>query len=353
MSQKKTDKKQMPVAAFNLPIGQCSFIGDGDQAKKLRLTLYDGSIVKHWYWGNLAFDLSSMKLAKKSVPILADHDTARRIGFSDNASFDGKFVLEGKPLNNEDAAAIQRDSDEGYPFEASLRFDPDRSKIEYIKDGQVVTVNGRTLTGPGALISNAMIMEGSVCTFGALTDCHTETFTDYMEGIAMPEKDEKNKNEQQVAAMTVAKFTAEYPEIFAEVTKNSFEEGQKDVRDAFGKFVEKFGDDPELLVQQFAKGASLTDAITAQNAKLKKKLADKDGQQAAPAADGKPVVDPALQEFSDDAADAKPAEAKLQTDEQLKETFAKSAELQDEFGGRVEDYVAVVRAEADGRVHIS
>ena len=138
-----------------------------------------------------------MKLAKKRVAILADHDTTRRVGFSDSASFDGKFVMVGTPLDNEESAAIQADADKGFPFEASLRFDPKKSKIEYIKDGQTAEVNGRTLKGPGALISSAVIMEGSVCTFGALNDCQTETFTDYMEGIVMPENQQTDKQQQQ------------------------------------------------------------------------------------------------------------------------------------------------------------
>jgi hypothetical protein len=164
----------MPKSATGFTGGVCEFSQGAGDKDRFRLTLYDGTINQHFYWGNLGFDLKTMKLAKESIPILADHDNNKRLGFSDRASFAGKFVLEGPSLRNDLAAAIQKEATAGFPFEASMRFDPVKSKIEYIKDGQTATVNGRTLTGPGALITNAMIMEGSVCTFGALAGCKTE-----------------------------------------------------------------------------------------------------------------------------------------------------------------------------------
>ena len=64
-------------------------------------------------------------------------------------------------------------------------------------------------------------------------------------------------------------------------------------------------------------------------------------------------VDPASQEFSDDAADIKNSNPPAQqTDEQLAETFKKSAKLQKEFGS-AGDYAAFIRADAAGQVSIS
>ena len=145
-TKKLTDEQLQNLSKFNMA-GQVCFAA-GEDKKNVRLILYDGSIVDHWWFGKLAFDLGTMKLEKKRIPILIDHDTDRRAGYSTGASFDGKFVLEGRLLSNsKDAQAIVGDIKEGFPFEASLRFDPAKSKIEHIRKDEETTVNGRRLAG--------------------------------------------------------------------------------------------------------------------------------------------------------------------------------------------------------------
>ena len=155
--------------------GEGTFVA-GEEKNKVRLTLYDGGIQKNWYWGNLAFELSSMKLAKKKVPILYEHDTGNRLGYSTKVELEGKFIMEGELLDNEEAGRIKTDADGGFPFEASLRFDPERGIYEHIKEKEKVEVNGRVLKGPGTVIRNAVIMEASICVFGRLAHTGIETF---------------------------------------------------------------------------------------------------------------------------------------------------------------------------------
>jgi hypothetical protein len=50
--------------------------------RSLKMTAYSGKVIKnHWYWGNLAIDTAGLKLSKKEIPILSDHDTSKKIGF--------------------------------------------------------------------------------------------------------------------------------------------------------------------------------------------------------------------------------------------------------------------------------
>ena len=57
--------------------------GDGEKKPQLDMLAYSGGIIKgHWYWGDLAIDLSGMSFPKKKFPILEDHMTDKKIGFA-------------------------------------------------------------------------------------------------------------------------------------------------------------------------------------------------------------------------------------------------------------------------------
>jgi len=260
----ETKHSDIPAGAFELTWNGAVSCFTDDEKNKVRLTLYDGSVVKHWYWGNLAFDMEGIKLAANRIPILGEHDTQKRVGVSTDATFDGAFILVGELLKNSPTAGeYRRDSIDGFPFQASLRFDPNKSKFEFVKDGETVEVNGNKLTGPGTLFSKTCIMEGSICVFGALKNTKSEMF--------------KNGNADD--ALLVAESL-----------------GDKSVRDLFGKFAERFGDDPAFCIEQFNKGATLEQATAAMVGKLKaerQQLIEQAKLQA------KTRIDPAMQEFSD------------------------------------------------------
>lgn len=272
---------------FNMH-GECAFEAGDEEKKNIRLMLYDGSVVAHWFWGNLAFELSSMRLAKKSVPILHDHETDRRVGFSTKATFDGEFVMEGKQLDNEHAQSIRSDAMNGFPFESSLRFDPENSKITHILEGSEVEVNGHRLKGPGAVITNTSVMEGSVVTFGALNKCETKVFN---------HNGNKDKEIDMADTITVESLAKDYPDIHKAIVDAAFAKGQEAVKEQFAAFEKLFGDDPALLVEQFGKGATIGDAMAVQNAQLKEKLAEAKKQGDTQTGDGDQA---ARQEFSDE-----------------------------------------------------
>lgn len=322
--------------------GAVEFAAGGEEKESILLTLYDGSIVAHWYWGNLAFELKTMKMAKKRNPILYSHDTSQRIAYSDEATFEDKFTMEGKFLNTPAAMQLKEEMEQGFPFEASLRFDPERTKIERVAEGQEAEVNGRKLKGPGTVMKNAVIMEGSVCVFGALKNTNSEAFEILDEEKQLSEKENimPAETETEKMELTAETFASEYPELHKEVTEAAKAEGVKETKELFGKFAEKFGDDPAFCIEQFKAGVSMEQAVETENAKLKKEAEKK----------GSAVVDPAKTEFSDEQQPEKnKMENGKKTDEQLNEEFEKSEELKTEFG-EAKNYIAYVRAEENGQV---
>ena len=96
--------------------------------------------------------------------------------------------------------------------------------------------------------------------------------------------------------MTVGTFEEQYPDVFETVHGVGHSDGVKEQADLFAEFTEQFSDDPAFLVEQFAKGASLNDAIKAQNVKLKEASKNKPEKT-------KEDPDKGSTEFSDKADD--------------------------------------------------
>jgi len=296
---KKTKASEIPIDAFKFDYsGEAVFVKGDDDGNTVILTLYDGSISYHWYWGNMAFDLGGMKLAKSKIPILYAHDTDQRLGVSTKADFEGKFTLQGRLLkNSERVEAIKKDAVDGFPFEASLRFDPSKSTVRYVAEGESVEVNGHTLKGPGTVITKTTVMEGSICVFGLHNNSKTQIFE-----ITGSENIQKKENEIMADTkqeLTLQAFAAENPVLFEKIKSDAKAEGEKQARELFGQFTEKFGDDPAFVIEQFKAGATLATAVEAENAKLKKAVAEKAPEENTE----KKVetkVETAEQEFSDE-----------------------------------------------------
>lgn len=340
------DDVMIDPAIFSASGGGIEVFAAEGQAEKdnIRLTLYDGSVVQHWYWGNLAFDLKTMKLAKSKIPILDAHDTDRPLGFSVSAIFEDKFILEGKLLkNNERAIQRKAELDDGFPYEASLRFDMAKSKIELVREGEAVEVNGHQLQGPGAVIRKAVIMEGSMCVFGALNNCKTENFENVLERFS------ERKNTMADAKITLESFEKDNAEVFKQIFEKGKAEGEKTERDIFAELAEVCGKDQELLVECFKEGKTKIEALTMKTAKLEKQRDDA-LELAKKASEKKEEVDPAKAEFTDEQKKETAAtkEDVDKTDDELKADFEASKELQDEFE-KPEAYIAYICAVRNGQ----
>ncbi len=219
------------------------------EKNNIRLHLYDGSIIQHPYWGNLAFELSTMSLQKPVVPILVDHTDP--IAVSTGANFQNEFILTGKFLkNNAEAKVVKSNMDDGLPYEASLRFDPRKSKMEVIPEGGKGNVNGIEIPGPGTIFRDTKVKEGSVCLFGQANNCKSESFNFLNERKdVMPDE----KAELDASAIGAEALAAE--------------------RTRMTEIKKAFPDDAAFALEQIEKGDSVLEAKAAYGDKLKEKLA--------------------------------------------------------------------------------
>lgn len=320
---------------------EVSFAETGDEKTgQFRIVAYSGQIMPdHWFWDNVAFDLKGIKFDKKKTPVLEnDHVFGNRAGFTTKQEIGDKVIVEGKFLSNAKAQEVRQDIDEGFPMQASVYIPP--SVIEYVKEGESTEVNGHTLKGPGAVFRKAKIKDVIICTFGK--DSHTQSKT-FAEGgeqqiqFNVTERENIMAKDKVQVELTAETFSADNPDLFAEITAaakaEGETEGEKAAMERFSQIAELAKDDPAFVIEQFTAGKTVAEAQTALITRLRGQK-DKAVEAAKTKAAATKKVDPAEQEFSDEQIETdKTTKAPKTPKEKYTEEFNASADIRTEFGG--------------------
>ena len=165
----------MPKEEEHKPNQYCFQVGNlnvdqAEEGKKKRTfsgVAYSGEVITdHWYWDRIIFDLDSMQI-KGRIPALLDHSTRQRAGAINSHSIDHQngLTVSGDLMSNEFGTQVAQDSDDGFPWQMSVRIEP--SAVEEIQAGASVTVNGKVHQGPITVFRGGRIREVSFCALGA------------------------------------------------------------------------------------------------------------------------------------------------------------------------------------------
>ena len=160
----------VPPGAFSMavPSDACSLAAAGDGPRRMHMLALTGKPVEHWWWGTMVFELSGISMLKKKIAALLGHRTDQRLGYWDGMDVTTKGLeLDGAFLANGDAQRVQDDLDAGFPWQGSISFVREGSRIEQLDQGVSTTVNGRTVKGPATVVRETKIDECSWCVFGA------------------------------------------------------------------------------------------------------------------------------------------------------------------------------------------
>jgi len=264
-------KEKIPNGALRLvQTGEgCNAFAEGDEGevKKLQMTVYSGGIIKgHWFWGDLAVDLEGLKFSKDKYPVLEEHDRDKRIAFTGKPIIEnGALRLDPKTsvfLDNEHSLAFQKESSQGFPFQASLFAKP--STVERIGEGDKAEVNGMTMKGPASIWRKAEFQEASICVFGWDKQTESKAFSkDETTEIEYEElgkkggeentktKTSENKLSKEVSdemPKTVEELTKAYPDLVQKLTDDltvTFDAKKADLVAEHQKEVEKLSKDNE------------------------------------------------------------------------------------------------------------
>ena len=138
-----------------------------DKKRTFSGVAYSGEVITdHWYWKQVIFDLDSMQI-KGRIPALLEHSSDQRAGAIEShaISYESGLTVSGILLSNEYGMQVAKDSDDGFPWQMSVRIEP--SSIDEIQAGNTVTVNGKLLHGPITVFRGGRIREVSFCALGA------------------------------------------------------------------------------------------------------------------------------------------------------------------------------------------
>lgn len=150
-------------------LGQLSVDGAEEGKKKRTFSgvAYSGEVITdHWYWKQVIFDLDSMQI-KGRIPALLEHSSRQRAGAIESHAIDHAtgLTVTGTLLSNEFGSQVAQDSDDGFPWQMSVRIEP--ASIDEIQAGNTVQVNGKLLHGPITVFRGGRIREVSFCALGA------------------------------------------------------------------------------------------------------------------------------------------------------------------------------------------
>jgi len=167
--------KNLPVDACRFQSQAIQFMDDADEEtpKRYLMTVFDGQIIDHWWFGKFTFEASGIKFRKPVIPAFRDHDHSRLTGLNDTLSIvDSKVTVEGAFLKNSHAEEVRILKAAG--IECSLAFLYDTAKFERVDHGFTATVNGKDFVGPGVIVRECELYECSFTLIGAMTGASTE-----------------------------------------------------------------------------------------------------------------------------------------------------------------------------------
>ena len=246
------ETQKIPQAALHFMDKDCfaqAVAGEGDKSF-LDMIVYSGKIIRdHFWWGDLAIDISGMSFPKSKFPILENHDTSKKIAFSK-----GKPITEGNQIkvdskkvefvDTEIADEFIKLSKAGFPYESSIYAIP--LSVERLEKGGSAEVNGMTVRGPASIWRQSIFKEASVCVFGWDSNTRSSAFasTEIELDIEVTdlkvEKKQKTLTSKEVKKkMDLKEFKVENPDAYNELMEEVKTEVTSDLEAKFKKEKEK------------------------------------------------------------------------------------------------------------------
>ncbi|WP_286934871.1 hypothetical protein [Acinetobacter sp. UBA6571] len=248
--------QEKPKDQFCFELGQFAVEQPVEGKKKRTFTgvAYSGEpILDHWYWDRVIFDLDSIQI-KGRIPALLEHRSSQRAGAINSHSIDYAqgLVISGDLMSNEFGSQVAQDSDDGFPWQMSVRIEP--SSTEDIAADQAVTVNGKTYQGPITVFRGGRIREVSFCALGA--DDNTSAVA-ASHNPTQPTKEGTNVTELEQAKAKIQELEQKNTQLESDVKKFAAEKREAEITALTAETKTEFS------VEEKAEMAKLDDAAFA------------------------------------------------------------------------------------------
>lgn len=169
--------------------------GGDELPKKFSGVAYSGGVVPHYAnIGDVVIDLSTLKLPRKALFALINHDPNQRAGKLSLSLNNGSVCVEGDFIRTESGKQVALEFSDGAPWEFSVGFSGD---IEVFKEPRNIIVNNQDVMVNG-LVRNASVREVSFVPAGADPNTSAVAFS-YLnqEVCTMSKSEEKIVDDKQ------------------------------------------------------------------------------------------------------------------------------------------------------------
>lgn len=119
------------------------------------------------FFDPVVIDLAGATFDRQPTPVIADHDTTKRIGHTTKQAVTSNGIMaEGVVSSTSpEATSFVADAKAGFPFQVSVGAAV--QEAVFVPKGQSATVNGKTFNGPIIVAKKTLIRELSVTVLGA------------------------------------------------------------------------------------------------------------------------------------------------------------------------------------------
>lgn len=345
-----TQTMRIPAAACRLRLQDQDVqlaAAQGDKPRTFDMLANSGEAIPHWYFGKLAIDLSGVQHQQR-VPLLLDHDTGQRLGFTTEVKADASGLrAKGQFLGGDATKALLADADQGFPFQASVYLQA--QQVQRLADNETASVNGRLVNGPATIFRRSQLREVTMTVMGADPNTSTAALSDGGDAVVAELSPPENPMEPNE------------PKAAAKADPNPAQDAMLAEQKRVDAILEAAGDTQAALGRKLVKDrVPLDEALLALNKDLRARLSErqatavegaealgggnKGGGQRSP----KPDAQAALADMDDGP---EKWEAEFKASAKLRREFAALGDAKDPTGQKA--YLAARQAESAGRTRRS
>ena len=162
--------KQPDYLTFRCPLTVEAAEGTDKQMPRFRMVAYTGGTMRiSGFPHPVVVDLEGLSIDRQDIPVRLDHNPRQGVGHTQRVVIEnGQVVAEGLVSRDTSwARDVAKSGVNGFPWQASIGAAV--VDAEFVPNGQHVTVNGRTFTGPLHVVRKAVLKEISFVDSGADT----------------------------------------------------------------------------------------------------------------------------------------------------------------------------------------
>jgi hypothetical protein len=135
---------------------------------RFRMVAYTGGPMRVAGWRHpVILDLAGLAIPSQARPIRFSHDPGSGVGHTDSLRVEGGVLVATGVISRDTPTAreVVTSSKNGFPWQASIGAAVE--EFEFVREGQAVTVNGRSFVGPTNVVRKSTLGEISFVDLGA------------------------------------------------------------------------------------------------------------------------------------------------------------------------------------------